>query len=186
MTARGSLVLAALAVSLVSCGKSDADSDVSSGSATDDEACGDVDGSGGDTGDVPNILGAWTATFAEHVYDGGACSVPGLEAADMRAWMNGILRIEGRVPDRLWATFNDVDDRFDGLENYDGGVVFTGTKEFGGHTLYVSVGGLLYEQTQLERDEIRGFGYIGVDLDGADAVIDCWLQGDFRAIRSGT
>ena len=37
-----------------------------------------------------------------------------------------------------------------------------------------------------EDDEIRGFGYIGVDLDGADGGIDCWLQGDFRAIRSGS
>jgi hypothetical protein len=26
----------------------------------------------------------------------------------------------------------------------------------------------------------------GVDLDGADTVIDCWLQGDWRATRSGS
>lgn len=170
------------------CGKSESDdsSEADGASASTDE-CGDVDGAGGDTGDVPNILGAWTASFSTLVYDDGGCSVSGLEAADMRAWMDGVMTIDGRVPDRLFATFsNSPDDRFFGLENTQGGVVFTGNKTFGGHELYVSVGGLLYTQPQLDRDEIRGFGYIGVDLDGADGGIDCWLQGDFRAIRSGS
>ncbi len=170
----------------IGCGKDEGSSESTADAVANEAACGDIDGEGGDTGDVPNILGAWTATFGSYLYDGGACTVDGLEAADMKAWMDGIMVIDGRVPDMLYANFNSVEsDRFFGLENGNGGVVFTGTKEFAGHVLYVSVGGLLYTQPQVERDEIRGFGYIGVDLNGEDTVIDCWLQGDFRAIRSG-
>jgi len=179
------VLLLAGSVAVGGCGKDDDEdsSGASSGPSTDE--CGDIDGAGGDTGDVPNILGAWTATFGTNQYNGGACSVDGLEAEDMKAWMDGIMQIDGRVPDQLFVTFNNHEDRFFGLENQNGGTVFTGIKEFGGHTLYVSVGGLLYTQPAVDRDEIRGYGYIGVDLDGADGVIDCWLQGDFRAIRSG-
>ena len=147
--------------------------------------CGDVDGEGDDTGDVPNVLGKWTVTFATNLYDDGACEVSGLEADDW-TWINGYMEIDGRIPDSLYATFDGVEeDRFWGLENHLGGIVFTGIKEKGGHVLYVSVGGHLYEQPAVDRDEIRGFGYIGVDKDGADAVIDCWIQGDFKATKSG-
>jgi hypothetical protein len=149
------------------------------------DECGDVDGAGGDTGDVPNILGSWSASFATQVFNDSGCSVPGLAASDMQAFLDGAMRIDGRVPDRLFVTFNNAEERYFGIENNQGGVVFTGNKTFGGHELYVSLGGLLYTQGQLDRDEIRGYGYIGVDLDGADNSIDCWLQGDFLAIRSG-
>jgi hypothetical protein len=47
------------------------------------------------------------------------------------------------------------------------------------------VGGLLYRQPQVDRDELRGFGYFGVDEDSADTAIDCWIQGDFKATKSG-
>ena len=177
--------LLASTATIVSCGKDDGDEDSAEASGPSADECGDIDGIGGDTGDVPNILGAWTATFGTNQYNGGACSVDGLEAADMKAWMDGVMVIDGRVPAQIFATFNSSEERFFGIENENGGVVFTGVKDFGGHTLYVSVGGLLYNQPAVDRDEIRGFGYIGVDLDGADNVIDCWLQGDFRAIRSG-
>ena len=103
----------------------------------------------------------------------------------MQSFLDGAMRIDGRVPDRLFVTFNNSDERYFGIENSQGGVVFTGNKTFGTHELYISLGGLLYTQAQLDRDEIRGYGYIGVDLDGADTSIDCWLQGDFLAIRSG-
>ncbi len=169
------------------CGKGDADSSPESAAGSPStESCGDVDGEGGDTGDVPNILGSWNASFASQVFDNSGCSVPGLEAADMRSFLDGAMLVDGRVPDQLFVTFNNADERYFGVENMQGGVTFTGTKVFSGHTLYVSLGGLLYTQPQLERDEIRGYGYIGVDLDSEDAGIDCWLQGDFLAIRSGS
>lgn len=184
---RVGLCLAALTLGLSGCGKDDEDdsSGSASGSGPSLDECGDVDGSGGDTGDVPNILGAWTASFASQVYDGGGCSVPGLEDTDMRAMLDGVMLVDGRVPDQLFVTFNNSEDRFFGVENLQGGVTFTGNKTFGTHDLYLSLGGLLFTQPQLERDEIRGYGFIGVDLDGADGSIDCWLQGDFLAIRSG-
>ena len=81
-----SAVAAGLLFVTASCGKGDDDSS-NDGSATAGmtaEECGDIDGNGGDSGDVPNILGAWNASFASIVYDGG-CSVPGLGADDMRA-----------------------------------------------------------------------------------------------------
>lgn len=166
------------------CGKDGESSDDSSTGAS-AESCGDVDGAGGDTGDVPNLLGAWTTTFGQNLYDDGFCSVPGLEVADIQQFMNQVFTIDGRAPDGLYAHFGAETDLMPGLINANGGVVFTGTRQEGSHTLYVSVGGLLYRQPQTDRDEIRGFGYIGVDKDGADTVIDCWLQGDFRATRSG-
>ena len=150
-----------------------------------EDLCGDVDGPGGDTGDVPNVLGKWTVTFGTNLYDDGACDVEGLEADDW-TWLNGYMEIGGRIPDSLVATFDGVEDeQFWGLENHLGGIVFTGIKEKSGHVLYASVGGQLYEQPAVDRNEIRGFGYVGVDKDGADAVIDCWIQGDFKATKSG-
>jgi|GEM_PF-1414859 len=179
------LVLGAL-VALTSCGKDDDGDSSAAVAGPSAEECGDIDGAGGDTGDVPNILGAWTSSFASQVYDGGGCSVPGLEANDMRSFLDGVMHVDGRVPDQLYVTFNNTEERYFGVENFQGGVTFTGNKTFGSHDLYISLGGLLFTQPQLERDEIRGYGFIGVDLDGADGSIDCWLQGDFLAIRSGS
>ncbi len=180
-------LMAALLLCASGCGKGDGDSSNEEGASPGPsvDECGDVDGSGGDSGDVPNILGAWNASFATLVYSDGGCSVPGLAADDMRTLLDGVMYIEGRVPDRIYASFNREEERYFGIENAQGGVVFTGSKTFSGHELYISIGGLLYTQGQVDRDEIRGYGYIGVDLDGADTSIDCWLQGDFVALRSG-
>ena len=148
--------------------------------------CGDPDGGGGDSGDVPNILGDWTVVYGLELYDDGACAVDGLERDDL-GYLNGAMRVGGRIPDRLTASFATAADViYDGVENARGGVVFTGSRATPeGHTLYVSFGGLLYEQPQVQRDESCGCGYIGVDLDSADAAIDCWLQGDWKATKSG-
>ncbi len=148
------------------------------------DACGDVDGAGGDTGDVPNVLGTWTVAAGTNVYDDGFCSVPGLEQADLTAWMTGAMRIEGTPPDGLRASFDlSDDDVFYGVEDNRGGLVFTGDKEWAGHRVTVSFGGLMYRQPLVGADEIRGFAYFGVDIDGADTEIDCWLQADFKAYR---
>jgi hypothetical protein len=174
---------ALLPLSLVACkGDDGGEGDDSQGGSA--EACGDVDGDGGDSGDVPNILGSWTVTAGTNVYDDGFCSVPGLEATDLSSWMTGAMTITGYPPDRLKAHF-DLDDtyEFEGVESARGGVAFAGDRDWLGHRLYVSFGGLLYRQPQVDTDEIRGFAYIGVDKDGADTVIDCWLQADFKAFR---
>ena len=157
--------------------------DSSAGAA---DACGDIDGTGGDTGDVPNILGKWTINFGNYMYADNDCDLPGLQADDIR-WLSGTMEVKGRPPDALYAIFDDDDEnRFYGIENASGGVVFTGTVEKDGMVFYTSVGGLLYQVPQVDRDEIRGFGYLGVDRDGGDGVIDgCWLQGDWVAKKSG-
>ena len=69
-----SAVAAGLLLVTASCGKGDDDSsnDASASAGMTAEECGDIDGNGGDSGDVPNILGAWNASFASIVYDGGA------------------------------------------------------------------------------------------------------------------
>ena len=177
-----SLTLSALCLfTLLAC-KSEGDDTTA---AADASVCGDPDGAGGDTGDVPNILGKWTVTFGQTIYEDAACTIPGLQSSDM-TWVNGSMEVAGRIPDQLYVTFDgNEDERFFGVENTGGGVVFTGTKVMSGHTLYVSLGGLLYRQPQVDRDELRGFGYFGVDEDSADTAIDCWIQGDFKATKSG-
>ncbi len=185
MNCRLTVAFLCLSASAFGCKGDDDDSSGSSGGGLSAAECGDPDGDGGDTGDVPNILGKWTVTFGESVYADNACTLAGLEQDDM-TWINGNMEVKGRIPDNLYAIFDDNDeDRFYGVEDSQGGVVFTGTKVVSGHTLYVSVGGLLYEQPQVDRDELRGFGYMGVDEDGADTTIDCWIQADFRATKSG-
>ena len=150
-------------LTLLSCGGGSDSADVDA-----HDICGDVDGPGGDTGDVPNVLGAWTVSFGQNEYNDGYCDVEGLEQSDW-SWINGYMDIGGRIPDMLVATFDGVEDeQYWGLENHLGGIVFTGVKEKSGHVLYVSVGGHLYEQPAVDRDEIRGFGYVGVDKEGAD------------------
>ena len=147
-------------------------------------ACGDVDGDGGDSGNVPDILGDWSLTFGAYSYDDYTCELEGLEQDDF-TWFNGNMEIKGYVPDGLYAIFDDNNDEvFPGLENEHGGVVFSGTKVHQGHRLYMTIGGLVYNEPQVDRDVIRGFGYVGVDEDSEDTVIDCWIQGDVVALRS--
>ena len=173
-------------VLLAGCGGAEVKNDTSGGSGGDE--CGDPDGTGGDTGDVPNVLGLWTATFGANLYDDYMCDpehISGLTVDDFK-WITGNMEIKGRIPDNLYAIFdNNEDERFMGVENASGGIVFTGTHEMSGHMVYVSVGGNLFRVPQVDRDQISGFGYMGVDKDGEDTVIDCWLQGDFVAKKSG-
>lgn len=151
-----------------------------------DGACGDLDGPGGDTGDIPDILGSWTTSFGRQSFFEN-CSITGLKQEDL-GWIDGaVMRIKGQVPDNIAAEFDSEDsERFYGLENAAGGVVFTGSHEQDGYTMTVSFGGLLYTNAyQGDRARIDGFGFLGVDSLG-DGAVDCWLQGEFTAIKSGS
>lgn len=146
--------------------------------------CGDVDGNGGDTGDVPAVLGSWNVSFGEEQYSAIDCSYEGLTQEDLE-FMDGAMTIDGRVPDRLYAEFSIDGNRYYGLQAETGGIVFSGQKDYRGYTLHISFGGLVYDSPLIEgQSEIRGYGYVGVDGDG-DNAIDCFLQGTFKAIRSG-
>lgn len=164
------------------------DSDDTSGTGADTDICGDIDGAGGDTGNAPNVLGNWTANYGNYEYNDGTCSdyAPELDDDDFKGWLTGNIEIKGRVPDQLYAIVDDnEDERFFGLENANGGIVFTGTHQAGDHTIYASFGGLLYEVPQVDRSEIRGFGMFGLDVDSGDQVVDCFITGDFVAKKSG-
>lgn len=145
-----------------------------------DPECGDLDGPGGETGDLPNILGGWTVTLGKWYFQ-ESC---GIEDALLKDWINGAMEIKGRVPDTIYAVFDDPDERFYGLEAADGGVVFSGrhfTDEYGDIT--VSIGGHLYSDVYRNKVVIEGFGFIGVDTTG-DGEIDCPARGDFEAFKS--
>ena len=179
-TSEQHLGAALLLLALVGCKGGE---DSSTGGSGDE--CGDLDGADGtDTGNLPNILGNWTTTFANQI-DFETCGITGLKPEDMD-WLNGsALEVDGTPPDRLYAEFTRLpEERFYGLESSHGGVVFSGIHEEQGYQMSVSFGGLLYDNVQLGRIEIRGHAYLGVDLTG-DGALDCGLQGDFTMYKSG-
>lgn len=143
--------------------------------------CGDIDGPGGETGDLPSITGFWTTTFGTKAfYDD--CEVGGISESEMD-WIDGaVMEIKGTPPDNLAADFDE--DRFYGLLNDYGGTTFAGQYSLNGYDLSVSFGGLLYYNEHQERAKIDGAAFVGVDLDD-DGSIDCGLRGDFTALQSG-
>jgi hypothetical protein len=180
------LQTALTAVLLAGCTDRDADSASADGDATE---CGDIDGSGTDTGDIPNILGNWNTTFGLQIDDEN-CSIPGLKPDDM-GWINGAsVDIDGTPPSNLYAEFAGEDgERFYGLISSHGGVVFSGihneiADNQAEYELHVSFGGLLYYNDLLGINEIKGHAYMGVDSNN-DGFLDCGLQGDFTAKKAG-
>lgn len=152
---------------------------------TTESTCGDLDGAGTDTGNLPNILGNWTSTFANQI-EWETCGIAGLKPDDMD-WINGAaFSIDGTPPAGLYATFTRTEgERFYGIESSHGGVVFSGIHIEQGYEMHVSFGGLLFDNVQTGRVELRGHAYMGVDSLG-DGDITCGLQGDFTAYKSGS
>jgi len=149
----------------------------------DTAACGDLDGPGTDTGNLPGVLGRWTATFGTNNFT-ESC---GLSDFDNQSedWLNGAMEIKGRVPDALYAIFDNEDEQFYGLQAINGGIVISGTHEDEDHgTMWTSLGGLVYQDAYRDRTVIEGFGFIGLDTLG-DGEIDCYARGDFEAFKSG-
>ncbi len=176
----GLLLSALLATS--SCKGDDGDSAAPAGASGDD--CSDVDGPGGDTGNVPAVLGSWNVSFGEERYNAVECDYEGLSADDLE-FLDGAMVIDGRVPDTLYAEFRVDDTRYWGLQDSLGGIVFTGQRDYREYTLHVTFGGHVFEHPVVENQyEIRGFAYIGVDGD-RNNTIDCWTQATFRAIKAG-
>ncbi len=150
------------------------------------EECGDLDGvSGTDTGNLPNILGNWTTIFANQL-DYENCGITGLKPSDMH-WIDGAaLEIDGTPPGAMVSEFASVpEERFYGIVSTYGGVVFSGIHYENDYELHVSFGGLLFYNDLLGRDEIKGHAYLGLDSND-DGYLDCGLQGDFTAYKSGS
>ena len=157
------------------------------GSNTDDTSlealCGDIDGSGTDTGDVPNVLGLWSAQFALNIFDEN-CNGIGKEAV---TYLTGPIDISGYVPDGLRLDFNsDSDRRLRGALSTTGGITFAGQIQQANGIFHISVGGLVYEDSNMGgRSVLNGAAYIGVDTN-EDGQIDCDMRGDWIAFKSGT
>ena len=152
-------------------------------SAAECEFNGDIDGLGTDTGNLPQLFGSWTTTFGSRsFYD--ECEIEGLGRNDFD-WLNGgAMQIGGRLdnvevslasaPDAiLWATMSSQ-----------GAVTISGQHTFRGQVLHIAIGGLLFDNLQLNLTELEGHAYMGIDVND-DGYIDCGILGDFNAKASG-
>ena len=168
-------LLSLLPLLLAGCGK-----DSGSDTGPFDPECGDLDGTGTDTGNLPDVLGSWTVTFGKW-YFSESCDLTDDELTD---WVNGAMQVKGRAPDNLYAQFGDSEERFYGLESSHGGIVFSGEHESNLYgTLRASMGGHVYYDVYRDKSVIEGFGFVGVDTTG-DGEIDCPARGDFIAFKS--
>jgi hypothetical protein len=149
------------------------------------EACGDIDGSGTDTGDVPDVGGSWTSTFASNYYDDD-CTAANLSATS-ETWI-GAFTVGGAAPAGLYLYWgprdNPTSERFDGAMDPLGGLTFSGVRSHPAGTLHTQFGGLLYEDALSGRVTIRGSATLGLDADG-DGAIDCTARGSWTAFQSG-
>jgi hypothetical protein len=148
-----------------------------------DALCGDIDGDGGDTGDIPNVLGQWTGQFALTMFDEN-CT--GVDKTDV-PYLTGPFEINGYVPTGLRLDFDsDKDRRLRGALSTTGGVTFAGQFDQSEGLLNFAVGGLLYEDASMGgRSVINGAAYVGVDTN-KDGQIDCDMRGDWIGFKSGS
>jgi len=153
-----------------------------SGDTANGDCSSDIDGLGTDTGNLPELYGNYTTTFGTRAFYED-CEIEGLNRADMD-WINGgAMQIGGRLdaPEASLASAPEAE-LFVAM-SVDGGVNISGIYLFRGNELHISMGGLLFDNTQLNRVEIEGYAFFGVDKNG-DGSIDCGLSGDFNAKRS--
>lgn len=145
------------------------------------EECGDPDGSGGtDTGNIPNVAGSWTSSFAGDGWDDN-CTVSGFDEST-ETWV-GSFKIEGAYPSYRAAFNNFPDDRFEVAVDARGGLTMTGELVREPGTLYAQFGGLVYKGTT-DRDGIDGSAFFGLDVDD-DQLIDCYARASWSANKSG-
>ena len=144
--------------------------------------CGDVDGTGGDTGDVPDVIGLWTSTFGSELID-STCTLSG-QAVDHFPWLNTPFEIAGSAPTGLRLENDGLDGYLFGVESSTGGMVFSGQSDSADGTLHVAVSGLVYQDTIAGRTIWDGMVFIGIDDDG-DNNIDCTVRGNWTGIKSG-
>jgi hypothetical protein len=151
-------------------------------SSSGESECGDPDGFGTDTGDIPNLLGSWTSTFAQNFYDDD-CSTENLDSGT-ETWI-GAMTIDGRAPDALYMEFGTLaDERYWGATDQNGGITLSGVHAHSEGALHAQFGGLVYHDKYLDRDVIDGAVFLGLDSD-EDGTIDCRAKGSWKAIKSG-
>lgn len=145
-------------------------------------ACGDPDGDGGDTGDVPNLLGDWTASYGQAFLD-GSCRAEDVPTETLDFLEQPFL-VEGSVS-QIRMTFGGNDDLvLRGAGAPSGALAMSGIIVAGGVDLHTAVGGLVYEDAS-GRIRWEGGAFIGADLN-SDAIIDCEFNTDWSARKSGS
>jgi hypothetical protein len=154
------------------------------GGDTDDDAalrCGDPDGDGGDTGDVPSLIANWNGDFGDQWLQN---TCPGDQVPEsILDFLEQRFAVEGSVPDAIRLTFaGNPDLRLRGTATPSGAWAMSGPVVQGGVTMYTAIGGLVYEDAS-GRIRWDGGVFIGVDLND-DTVIDCEVRGDWSALRS--
>lgn len=169
------LVLALLA--LVACKGSDSGDT----GPSDPLWCGDVDEAGGETGDVPNIVGQYQGYVAPNFFKEN-CGLSGLDEGAL-FFLGQDLEIEGFAPDGLaLIAQEDRTKQLRGIISPTGGVNFSGRRPTSWGVMNIAVGGLLYSDSYVDQDFLQGFVYVGLD-ETNDKVIDCDMWADWRAYK---
>lgn len=149
------------------------------------QECGDIDGEGGDSGDVPSAIGTWTTSSRFGSWWEDSCSAEDFDQSS-ETWI-GAFYVEGEAPVNLYVYFGPRGeprtDRFWGAVDDYGGISFSGLVDHSAGTLHANFSGKLFTKTSGDVT-IVGAGFLGLDVD-ADDVIDCWGQGNWQALKSG-
>jgi hypothetical protein len=142
----------------------------------------DIDGIGSDTGNLPDLFGNYTTTFGTRsFYD--ECNVEDISRLELD-WINGgAMNIGGRLDDVDVSLASAPDADLTAIMSEHGSVAISGRFVYRGQELHIALGGLLFENTQLDRIEIEGHGFLGMDTND-DGSINCGILGDFNAKRS--
>ncbi len=157
-----------------------ADSGDSSGSGSN---CGDPDGNGGDTGNIPDVLGLWTSSLgAQYSYFDG-CAVPNFDLSTESEWI-GAFEVKGAAPSSLYAYFQDEpEERLEAAVDLRGGFTMSGLHQHEAGPLYVNFSGLVYTDNN-GRTNIDGSAFLGFDLTD-DEIIDCYARVSWSPSKSG-
>ena len=157
-------------------------------------SCGDLDGKGGDTGDIPDVLGSWSKQeFGLNAYVVG-CDISGVSQESEGQWIE-TLNVEGRVPDALYAWFGveETEDTeyFYGALDKGGGITFSGTHADAAGTVYANFSGLVFTDTAVDgKTVIRGSATLAYDVDvetetGENPIIDCYNVASWSVNKAG-
>lgn len=145
--------------------------------------CGDVDGNGGDTGDVPPLLGDWTSNYGQAFLDGN-CRGEDVPKA-LLDFLEQPSLLEGSVPNAVRLTFADNQElTLRGSTGKEGAMAMSGVIPAGGVLLHTAIGGMVYEDAA-GRVRWDGGIFIGADLND-DTIIDCEYRADWKARKSGS
>lgn len=175
------LTACACLLALVACRGGDDSGD----SLTVEDDCGDVDGPGTDTGNVPSILGNWTSDVGKNMF-AEDCGLEGFKAGSDLPF-DGAMEFEGSLPDRLYASFddNEVEDiRFWAVASGKS-VALSGQYESRHGMVHVAMGGMPYWNEYTQRTYIDGFAFFGISTDDDDTTIECTARAEWTATKSG-